>query len=313
MKKIFAYIALFALAFSAQAAERVLVLRSSASLYEATDGENVKWAKEVTAGTVLEAKSADEVQKNIVTKEKTWEGVKCYAVTHEKKSYFIQTRDSAALGNEQISYPAVIYENAVLFSKPHVAAFRNAWLEPGTIVAVLHEDPVFDKIAFFDTQDGVKRTRYVFSGFSLEESDIKAVQLLEKARGIKDADLQKEFLENAEKTVTSEALAAYITAEKNKILGISDFDAGEILELDEAFWATVYTADGSKVNVRKSPGTKGEVETQLNTGAEVFAVKMTEEQDTIDGISDYWYEVGLPDEAGNGFAWIFGGYLKRGE
>lgn len=318
MKKIFASIAICTLMLTALAAKpSVVVLRPTASLYVATDGNNVKWASEVTAGTLLDGSSTESVTKNIVTKEKTWNDVPFYAVTYEKKNYFIQTRDSSAV--ENATSAAVVVDAAVLFSKPHLATFRNALLEPGTIVSCDTDQSStkagFTKITFFDTDDIVRRTRYVLSeSISNDTKDIKAIQLLEKARSIKDEGLKKEFLANAAKTAANAALSRYIAAETNKILGISSFSDDDIVQLD-SYGASIYTADGSKINVRSAPGTAGEKIAQLENGWYVIVCMKTNGEETIEGITDSWYYVqqsgGEDSEGIEG--WVFGGYLKTDE
>ena len=330
MKKLTA--ALFAIAIAlvpAAAAPSVVVLRSSASLYAATDGENVKWAADITAGTVLSAAADDSVTKNIVTSSRTWNDVPFYAVTYEQKPYFIQVRDSAPVA--RADDVGIITRNAVLFTRPHLATFRNAWLEPGTVVALSGgvEGKAFREVTFFDTDDGVRRTRFVWEdSFSLDAKDRKAVQLLEKARTLTDEALRQEFLDNAAQAAASDSLAEHIRSETNRILGVSSFSDDDIVQM-ETVYATVFTRDGAAVNLRALPGTAGEKVAQLVPGTAVALSLKTEPTETIEGITDSWYYVTVlsaPD-AGDGAddaiaaddaaaaaeGWLFGGYLSTGE
>ena len=310
MKKILAYIAVAALAAVAWAEESVVVLRTAAALYEEKDARTVKWSSTVAAGTVLTLRDNETPSLDLYTKEKTYKDVSFYAVYDGGgKKCFIQTRDAAPLSGEESSF-GVITENAVLFTKPHPAAFRNAWLEPGTIVAYNKQiDLIFGEITFFDTDDGVRRTRCVqLYKVSTDKNDIKAVQLLEKARSIKDEGLRREFLDSAAKAAEGGRgkIAAYIAAETNRILGISSFSDDDIVQVDE-FFARVFTADGSKVNLRSLPGTAGDKVAQAENGWECIATLATEPKETIEGITASWYYV-----HGDGIeGWLFGGYLQR--
>ena len=311
MKKLSTYIAAIALAAvsaSAAFAENVVVLRSTASLYEAKDSKTVKWSSDITAGTVLDNRTAGVVQRDIYTKDKTWKDVSFYPVRYNGKDYFIQTRDSAAV--EAADRVAVITTSAVLFTKQHPATFRNAWLETGTIVAMEEEaHGVFTKITFFDTDDGVRRTRNVLSSkLSASAGDIKAVQLLEKARTMKDESLQKDFLDSAAKAAESDIITRYIQAETNPLLGKSAFTDDDIVQIDE-FSARIYTADGAKVNLRSMPGTAGDKVEQVENGWECIATLATEPKESIEGLTRSWYYV-----HGDGIeGWVFGGYLQRDE
>lgn len=311
MKKIFAFISVALLAIAGVCAkESVVVLRTPASLYEVKEGNTVKWATEITAGTVLEKRGDDVAKMDIYTKEKTWTGVEFYTVKYNGKDYFIQTRDSASI--KSADDVGVVTEKAVLFSKPHIAAFRNAWLEPGTIVAVIsNQKLIFDEVVFFDTDDKVRRTRFVDGGkLSNDSNDIKAIQMLEKASSVKDEGLQNDFLNSAVKTASagSGKLTSYINSEMNRILGVSSFSDEDIVPV-ESYTAVIYTADGAKVNLRSLPGTAGEKVAQVENGWKGTVSLTTESTETIEGITASWFYVQNGDTEG----WVFGGYLQREE
>lgn len=311
MKKIFAFISVALLAIAGVfAKESVVVLRTPASLYEVKEGNTVKWATEITAGTVLDKRGDDAVRMDIYTKSKTWENIEFYTVKYDGKDYFIQTRDSAAIKSAEDV--GVVTENAVLYSKPHIATFRNAWIEPGTIVAEIdHQRLLFSEVVFFDSADEVRRTRFIYGAkVSNNSNDIKAIQLLEKARSVKDEGLQNDFLNSAVRTASagSGKLTSYINSEVNRILGVSSFSDDDIVPI-ESYKAHIYTADGSKVNLRSLPGTAGEKVAQVDNGWECTVSLTTESQETIEGISASWFYVQNGDTEG----WVFGGYLQREE
>ena len=185
-------------------------------------------------------------------------------------------------------------------------------LETGTFVVAgdttKEMNITYRQIIFYDTNEGVKRTRYVNSeNISSSDKDVKAVILLETARATQNEELQKELLNNAKSIKTSILIEGYITREINKILNISTF-SDDSIEQYEAY-AVIYDSDGSKINVRSMPGTAGEVVGQIESAdsPDVYVSLRTDSTDTIDGITDYWYYVTEPETGLEG--WVFGGFV----
>ena len=320
MKKTLIIVTSLLLAANAFAASsKILMLRDNGPLRKANDSNGVEWAETVPAGTELELESKEIVTKDLITSKQTYPDVKFFKVKYNKNTYYVQESDA-----EPCDSASVIQEDTLLFSRPTLSAFRNAMLETGTLVVVDNSDTVtefnnkFVKITFYDTNDGIKRSRYVNTdAISTSDKDVKAVIILEKARKTENEDLKKELLDNAASMKTTALISDYIKKQTAKILNISSFSDDSIVTLDEAWTGYIYTSDGSKVNVRSLPGTAGDVVGQFNSEdyPTVLVSMKTEETDTIDGTTNYWYYVQEYDIEENEVisggieGWIFGGFV----
>lgn len=301
------------------ASEKLFMLRDNGPLRIENGSNGVEWAETVPCGTELELESSEIVYKDLITSKKTYNDVKFYKVKYNKKTYYVQESDA-----EPCNSNAVIQKNAVLFTRPTLYSFRNAMLDTGTIVAegiTLYEyDYTFTKITFYDTNDKVKRSRYVLSNtISNSEKDVKAIMLLEKAKTTDNEDLKREFLNNLKSIKTSTLISDYIALERAKLLKNSSFSEENYIQLDE-YTTRIYTNDGSKVNVRSAPGKDGQVVGQFESvqAPLVLVSKKTEETQEIDGITESWYFVTEVENTDSheikpdGIeGWIFGGYLKN--
>ena len=318
MKKILVIlISVFVTANISAASAKLLMLRDNGPLRIENKSNGVEWAETVRAGTELDLESTEIVIKDLVTTSKTYNDVKFYKVQYNKKTYFVQESDA-----EICNSPSVIQKDALLFSRPTLYSFRNAILETGTFVVtgdtVKEFNNSFVKITFYDTNDGIKRTRYVYSDtISNSDKDVKAILLLEKGKATDNEDLQKEFLDNAKAMKTSSLISSYISDEIAKIYNISLFSDDSILTI-EPYTSHVTTTDGSKVNVRSLPGTAGEVIGQFESANNplVLVSMKTEDTQEIEGVKASWYYVTEIDEdtmesvSGGIEGWLFGGYLE---
>lgn len=309
MKKViilFSAIVLFtANVFSAPS--KIFMLRDNGPLRKDNGSNQVEWAETVRAGTELELASEEIVIKDLIASNKTYKDIRFFEVKYNDKTYYVQESDA-----EKGDKLSVLQEDSVLFTRPTLSAFRNAMLETGTFVIAGDTYTQFNnnfvKITFYDTNDGIKRTRYVNkANISTNEKDVKAIIMLENAKSTKDEDLKKEFLNNAKSMKTSLLIEAYISKEYNKILNVSLFSDDTIETISGEGY--IHTDDGSKVNVRDKPGTAGNVIGQIESANQpaVTAMMRTNITDEIDGETDFWYYI---QESTSGIeGWIFGAYV----
>ena len=309
MKKVtilFSLIVLFSTnVFSAPS--KIFMLRDNGPLRKDNGSNQVEWAETVRAGTELELASEEIVIKDLVTSSKTYNNVKFFEVKYTGQTYYVQESDA-----EKSDKLSVLQVDSILFTRPTLSAFRNAMLEIGTFVIAGESYTQFNtnfvKITFYDTNDGIKRTRYVNkANISTNEKDVKAIIMLENARVTKDEDLKKEFLNNAKSMKTSMLIEAYISKEYNKILNVSLFSDDTIETISGKGY--IHTEDGSKINVRDKPGTAGNVIGQIESANQpaVTAMMRTNITDEIDGETDFWYYI---QESTSGLeGWIFGAYI----
>ncbi|MBP5519502.1 MAG: SH3 domain-containing protein [Treponema sp.] len=299
------------------ASSKLIMLRDNGPLRRANETNGVEWATSVKAGTELDLESTQIFVKDLVTASKTYKDVKFYKVKYNKNTYYVQESDA-----EPSNSVSVIQKDALLFSKPTLSSFRNAVLETGTLCvaqeSVAEFNTTFVKIAFYDTNDGLKRIRYVNSeNISNSDKDVKAVILLENARANESEDLKKEFLNNASSMKTSPLISEYIRVETAKILKVSSFSDDSIVSID-GYTAHIKTTDGSKVNVRSLPGTAGEVIGKFESAEEptVFVSMKTEDTEEIGGVTASWYYVSQVDTdtlevVNEGIeGWVFGAFIE---
>ena len=299
------------------ASSKILMLRDNGPLRKANDSNGVEWSITVKAGTELELDSTEIFIKDLITQKEVYKDVKFYKVKYNKNIYYVQESDA-----EPCTSASVIQKDTLLFGRPTLYSFRNAILETGTLVVAGETTTElgneFTRVAFYDTQDGLKRIRYVLSdSISNSDKDVKAVILLEKGKSSDNADLQKEFLDNAKSMKTTPLIADYISNEIAKIYNISLFSDDSIVSID-GFSTVITTNDGSKVNVRSLPGTAGEVIGQFDSADNpyVFVTLKTEDTQEIDGVKDNWYYVTeldsdtLETKADGIEGWVFGAFLQ---
>lgn len=310
MKKItitFCLITLFAASlFSAPS--KLIMLRDNGPLRKANDSNGVEWAETVRAGTELDLSNKDIVIKDLVTSSKTYQDVKFYEVKYNGQIYYVQESDA-----EVADKLSVIQRDTILFTHPSLSYFRNAMLETGSLIiagdSYTQLNQTFVKITFYDTIDGLKRTRFVKQDdISTSDKDVKAIILLENGRSTKDEELKKEFLNNAKSIKTSALISDYILSEYNKILNLSSFSDDSIEPYSAT--ATVVSDDGSKINIRSMPGTVGEVVGQIESAdnpSVTVSLKLNQ-KDAIDNVVDFWYYVTQEETGLEG--WIFGGFLE---
>jgi len=308
MKKITILFTLFVLTTGLFAApSKIIMLRDNGPLRIANNSNGVEWAETVRAGTELDLISSETVIKNLVTSSKTYPDVEFYEVSYDDKTYYVQVTD-AEPGNSA----SVIQEDTILYTRPSLKTFRNAMLETGSFVVTGESFSEFNKsfveIAFYDTNDGLKRKRYVDSAdVSNSDKDVKAIIILENARSTENEELKTELLNNAKAMKTSILIEAYISREINKILNVSSFSDEDIESVSGE--GHLYTEDGSRINVRDKPGTAGNVIGQLESAKQpyVTALMRTKVTDEIEGETDSWYYI--KDDTSGLEGWIFGAYI----
>ena len=309
MKKVTILFSLIVLliANSFAAPSKIFMLRDNGPLRKDNGSNQVEWAETVRAGTELELASEEIVIKDLITSTKTYKDVKFFEVKYNDKTYYVQESDA-----EKADKLYVILVDSILFTRPSLSTFRNAFLETGTFVITGNTynqlDNDFMAVTFYDTNDGIKRTRYVNKlNVSTNDKDVKAIMLLENAKTAKDEDLKKEFINNAKSMKTSTLIEEYISKESNKILNVSSFSDDTIESISGE--GHLHTEDGSRINVRDMPGTAGNVIGQLESANQpyVTALMRTNVTDEIDGETAFWYYV--KDEESDLEGWIFGAYI----
>lgn len=305
MKKVLISIFLCVLSISVFA-QSVIVLKDNASLRTDNGKGGTVYAMEILSGIKMELLSPEPVKKDLVTSKEITPDISFYHVKYQGKEYYI--RESEATVGSSVG---VIIENSVLFTYPTLDSFRNAYLEPGTIIScgktVESKGLSFMEIEFYDTTAWTKRTRYILKeGYSSNSADIDAVQLVQKVLTLSDKNLQKQLLNDAMSLNVCTEVLNIIKETEQEIFGPS-FTENDIIDLDSPLEGYAVTADAARINVRSFPGI-GEVVGQIETNTPILVVGKTTKTQTIEGLTAEWYKITVMDDT-QLTGWIFGGYF----
>lgn len=305
MKKVLISIFLCVLSISVFA-QSVIVLKDNASLRTDNGKGGTVYAMEILSGIKMELLSPAPVKKDLVTSKEITPDISFYHVKYQGKEYYI--RESEATVGSSVG---VIIENSVLFTYPTLDSFRNAYLEPGTIIScgktVESKGLSFMEIEFYDTTAWTKRTRYILKeGYSTNSADIDAIQLVQKVLTLSDKNLQKQLLNDAMSLNVCTEVLNIIKETEQEIFGPS-FTENDIVVLDSPLEGYAVTADAARINVRSFPGI-GEVVGQIETNTPILVVGKTTKTQTIEGLTAEWYKITVMDDT-QLTGWIFGGYF----
>lgn len=305
MKKVLISIFLCVLSISVFA-QSVIVLKDNASLRTDNGKGGTVYAMEILSGIKMELLSPEPVKKDLVTSKEITPDISFYHVKYQGKEYYI--RESEATVGSSVG---VIIENSVLFTYPTLDSFRNAYLEPGTIIScgktVESKGLSFMEIEFYDTTAWTKRTRYILKeGYSTNSADIDAIQLVQKVLTLSDKNLQKQLLNDAMSLNVCTEVLNIIKETEQEIFGPS-FTENDIVVLDSPLEGYAVTADAARINVRSFPGI-GEVVGQIETNTPILVVGKTTKTQTIEGLTAEWYKITVMDDT-QLTGWIFGGYF----
>lgn len=202
----------------------VVMLRNNGPLRIADDKGGVTWSITVPEGTVLPLAEKEPVTKDLVTSSGTTPNVSFYHVSYKSKEYY------AAASEVVVSdTPSILWEDAVLYTKPCLSDFRNAYLEFGTMVVTGNQTVdngiSFTEVFFYDTTSGagVVKTRYVLSSkISNNAKDVKALQMLAKADEETDRDLKLELMSNALSLEMSTRIRDYLEEKAEEMFSLAD-------------------------------------------------------------------------------------------
>ena len=305
MKKVLISIFLCVLSISVFA-QSVIVLKDNATLRTDNGKGGTVYAMEILSGIKMELLSPAPVKKDLVTSKEITPDISFYHVKYQGKEYYI--RESEATVGSSVG---VIIENSVLFTYPTLDSFRNAYLEPGTIIScgktVESKGLSFMEIEFYDTTAWTKRTRYILKeGYSTNSADIDAIQLVQKVLTLSDKNLQKQLLNDAMSLNVCTEVLNIIKETEQEIFGPS-FTENDIIDLDSPLEGYAVTADAARINVRSFPGF-GEVVGQIETNTPILVVGKTTKTQTIEGLTAEWYKITVMDDT-QLTGWIFGGYF----
>lgn len=209
---------------------------------------------------------------------------------------------------------AVIKVDTVVYTCRNLATFENIMIPAGTVVIAeessADRETNLQKISFFDSLTFWRmRTVYVdASALSTDKGDYDAVSLAKIAK-TKDVKTEREIitklLSSAENKAKSSEISDYVAKVSAEIDG-KDIKQSPTEEFTSS---GVINSNGSRVNVRKTPGTSGEVAGQLEDQTFVRTSKKTTQQEKIGGETDSWYYI-ITDDEEPIEGWIFGSSIN---
>lgn len=280
------------------------MLRNGGSLKKQT-ASGMEWAAEIPVGAEFEILSQEPVTADWVWKGGSSKDRTFYKVRYQGKDYFVLTNECTIGGQ-----CAVIVGDTVLYDKDRFSTFRNELLERGTLVVCTGRmsdslNTYLREIMFYDPNASVIRTRWIWgANSSTLKDDVKAAQLVKLAQTTKDDDMRREYLSLASGLSVSRAIHEYIV-ETEELLFPPQIT---FTTVPSTYYGNINSDDDSAVNVRDAPKT-GEVVGKVYKGNRFSCDMMTEQEDTIGGVTAQWFHVKVSTDEGEISGWVFGEFL----
>ncbi len=295
------------------ALESAVMLREGGTLWRQNDKGEIYWENKISrtipAGTPIEIESDKAFNATYVSSSGR-KNADFYPAKFDGNDYFVFT-SQVAVGEST----AAVVSKATLFTFPKLSSFRNATLDPGTLVVpgtdeISQNGIKFMEVQFFDTEAWLVKTRYVLaSKLSYRTDDIEGAKLLGAFFTSPAQSVKRETISIALDLKLSGELPELVKREYERIFLSTSSSADEesdITSLAEVT-KTVISYDGEDVNVYASPDVESKIVKTVADGTEVIATQMTQNKVIIDETEGNWFFVANERFSG----WIFGGNLSK--
>lgn len=303
----------------------VMLWKPNGALWLENDEGIMVWGKvDIPAGTALTAvldSDGKVVQKKAKRKSgSSIEEREFYRIKYgERDDYWAQTGMLAV----NATVGVVIADDTLIYNTPMITGMGSTVIPAGTIVAVL-EDESLDK-AFVKIDANLSdyidvRSKYIKADKIVTSADdVQVLQLINLAKKAKNDAVRNELLVNAKTLSPSDAVKNMLEAYENE-LNAASAPKTFTKESVDGFYVRV-SSNGDMMNIRKEPGTAGDVAFKVADQAVLSVDGKTAESDEIDGKSAVWYHVremkndgsdeepiwNLTDNEG----WIFAGFVEN--
>ena len=309
---IFAFLSIFGTA-NIFALESAIMMREGGTLWRQNDKGEIYWENKVSrtvpAGTPIEIERDKAFTATYVSSSgrKTAD---FYPAKFDGNDFFVFT-SHVALGE----ITASVISKATLYTFPKLSAFRNAILEPGTLVVtgtdeITQNGIKFMEVQFFDTSAWLVKTRYVLaSKLSYRTDDIEGARLLGVFYSSAAQSIKREMISTALDLKLSGELPELVKREYEKIFlsqSTSSENETDITSLPDVA-KIVISYNGEEVNVYAAPDIESKVVKTVADGTEGIATQMIEDKVVIDEVEENWFFVATSKFSG----WIFGGNLSN--
>ncbi len=244
---------------------------------------------------------------------------KCYIpqswCTEKVGDSAVITRDCAVFKKNR---PSSAYTYVFKAGKPVILTGNTHTVRSGSVMWDFAEVVYFDRAASWTIKTGWIQKDNVSS----RKDDIVAFNLMDKAALEKDEVIRNEYFLNIESLKISESVKEQYQKIKRNFTK-PEFKTFKELDV----WMNVLAGgDEGNVNYRSAPGTDSVVRGRFTDATPVYIIECTEEEDTIGGVSGFWYHfvkpepdsyedtlelnAEAPEEEQIKDGWIFGGCLE---
>ena len=309
---IFAFLSIFGTA-NIFAIESAIMMREGGTLWRQNANGEIYWENKVSrtvpAGTPIEIERDKAFSATYISSSGRNTAL-FYPAKFDGNDFFVSATQ-VALGEST----AAVISKATLYTFPKLSSFRNAVLDPGTLVVPGNDEITqngikFVQVQFFDTSAWIVKTRYVLaSKLSYRTDDIEGARLLGVFYSSAAQSVKREMISTALDLKLSGELPELVEREYEKIFlsrSTSNESESHIVSLPDVA-KIVISYDGEEVNVYASPDIESKVVKTVSDGTEVIATQMIEDKVIIDEVEGNWFFVATSKFSG----WIFGGNLSN--
>ncbi|MBQ9538952.1 MAG: hypothetical protein IJU95_06750 [Treponema sp.] len=295
MKKTIAILlaaAAFAVTQAAAEMKDAVMIQQEGALWTETDSGEMKWAKNVPAGTLLSVSDEKPFTAKRPSGSKTVESDFLHA-EYDGKPYAVMA-DRIAFGDEDEL--KAIRQDAVLYSSANVLDY-TATVVPQHKAVIIGEQKqangiMFTAVTWFDDVKYIKRSGWVRQDKILSgKDDWAALELIAKAKRAKDKKVQSAIIADARTlSISSDIEKQLDIAEYNFLMDFSPddteaHDLSSVLNLGNP---------GAYVLIYDCPGTRGNVIGLLFHGSRIHSDKRTKGK-TTEAVSRFGESMTLPD------------------
>lgn len=318
MKKTVLLSFLIALVSVALAAADVYTMYDPSYVYT-RNGNNLVWLATIDAGYCFDSISEEFVPEKVSGGANTKKNVFAKVSYKGQEAWIIKSGLLETDYLKRVQGAGVITEDCAVYTWNNRATFENVELPAGTVILIDSEEASYQtglkKIYFFDDQVfWTIRSAYILSTkYSADSDDYDAVVITKTAlrKDVKkEMEIITKLLSSAEGKARDAKIVKYVKDALDKVEG-NDISKSPVSPVRGISTGTI-NSDGSKVNVRETPGKNGKIVGHLNDGTRIDISEYTEMKETIAGEESSWYKVSCGGED-SVEGWIFGSAIKWDE
>ncbi len=274
-------VAVYALFAAGAEMKNALMIQKEGALWTKTENGEMKWAKNIAAGTAIQLDDSAALKAQRQSGGKLVDS-EFYPALYEGKDYFVMTDRVAVAGEKQVK---VMVQNAVLYGSASVLDYSSTIVPFKKLVVVGETRQMagmdFVSVLWFDDVNYVKRNGWVRAEkVGLAVDDLAALQLVDKAKAAKDDKVKNAVIADAYTLEISDEVRHLISVEEYNILqgfNPDNVSTGKVqLRIDSPM-----EESGYYVHIYDIPSTKGRV-----VGRVFYADKVRSDKETADSTTE---------------------------